>query len=89
FYAGDLLSWVMGRAGNGSLWFTVMGNVNAVAVALLTDVAGIVLTEGAPLDEDGKIRADVQGIPIYSAEENTAAALLGAYELEKKHRAPL
>ncbi len=30
---GDLLSWVMGRAGSGSAWITVMGNVNAVAVA--------------------------------------------------------
>ena len=35
---GDLLSWVMGRALPDSAWITVMGNVNAVAVAVLADV---------------------------------------------------
>ena len=34
-YCGDLLSWVMGRAREGDAWMTVMGNVNAVAVAVL------------------------------------------------------
>ena len=32
-YVGDLLSWVMARAQAGNVWLTVMGNVNAVAVA--------------------------------------------------------
>ena len=34
-FTGDLLSWAMGRAKEGDAWFTVMGNVNAVAVAAL------------------------------------------------------
>ena len=34
-YCGDLLSWVMSRAKEGDAWLTVMGNVNAVAVAVL------------------------------------------------------
>ena len=40
-YCGDLLSWVMGRAKAGDAWMTVMGNVNAVAVAVLADTACI------------------------------------------------
>lgn len=69
-YLGDLLSWVMGRAQSGDVWITVMGNINAVAVAVLTDVSAIVLADSAALDEEAKARAESQGIPIYSAKRN-------------------
>lgn len=75
-YAGDLLSWVMGRAKEGDLWFTVMGNVNAVAVATLADVSAIVLTEAASLDEEAKTRAQSRGISIYRSAEPTAVAVI-------------
>lgn len=61
---GDLLSWVMGRALPDSAWITVMGNVNAVAVAVLADVACIVLAEDAPLDDTARQRAETQGVTI-------------------------
>ena len=73
-YAGDLLSWVMGRAKEGSAWLTVMGNINAIAVATLADCACIILTEGAPLDEDARQRAEIQNVPVYSTD-------LNAYEM--------
>ena len=41
-YTGDLLSWVMGRAQEGDAWLTVMGNINAIAVATLADTACII-----------------------------------------------
>lgn len=69
-YSGDLLSWVMGRAEEGSAWLTVMGNVNAIAVATLTDCACIILTEDAPLDEDARQRADSQSVPVLSTGMN-------------------
>jgi CO dehydrogenase/acetyl-CoA synthase alpha subunit len=63
-YCADLLSWAMGRAPGGCAWCTVMGNINAVAVAILADVAAIVLCEGAALDNDAKLKATQQGINI-------------------------
>lgn len=63
-YCGDLLSWVMGRAPADSVWITVMGNVNAVAVAVLADVACILLAEDSPLDEAAASRAGTQGVTI-------------------------
>lgn len=63
-YCADLLSWAMGRAPADSAWCTVMGNVNAVAVASLADVAAIVLCEGAILDEDAKTKAEERGVCI-------------------------
>ncbi|MDP4119514.1 MAG: DRTGG domain-containing protein [Bacillota bacterium] len=70
-YVGDLLSWVMGRAKSGDIWLTVMGNINAIAVASLADIACIVLTENAALDDDAKAKADTLGIPIYITEESS------------------
>ncbi len=63
-YCGDLLSWVMGRAPADCLWITVMGNVNAVAVAVLADVTAIVLAEDSPLDDAARERAEQQGVTI-------------------------
>jgi hypothetical protein len=73
-YCGDLLSWVMGRAFAGSAWITVMGNENAVAVAVLADVGCIVLAQGATLDGQAAMRA----------KENSVAVLgsgMGAFDI--------
>lgn len=51
-YIGDLLSWVMGKAQSGDAWLTIMSNINILAVASLSDVACIILTEGVVLDEE-------------------------------------
>ena len=78
-YCGDLLSWVMGRAQRGDCWFTVMGNINAIAVSVLADCACIVLSENSTLDDDAKNRAEMQGVWVLSSEENayTLANKLG------------
>ena len=69
-YSGDLLSWVMSRAKENDIWLTVMGNVNSVAVAVLTDCACIVLTESSPLDEDALMRAELQGVTVLQSDKN-------------------
>ena len=50
----------MSHAKCGDCWFTVMGNVNAVAVAVLSDCAAIVLCENSTLDGDALEKAQVQ-----------------------------
>lgn len=70
-YCGDLLSWVMGRAQEGDAWLTVMGNVNAVAVAVLADVACIILTEGFPPGPGGpEPKRRRQGVAVLRSGEN-------------------
>lgn len=73
-YSGDLLSWVMSRAKENNIWLTVMGNVNAVAVAVLTDCACIVLTENSALDDVAREKALQQEVTILRSDKN-------AYEL--------
>ena len=82
-YVGDLLSWVMARAQSGNVWLTVMGNINAIAVATLTDVACIVLAENAALDKEAAQRAELQGIPVYSCAENLYDTAVRVYETLK------
>ncbi len=67
-YAGDLLSWVMGRAQADEAWVTIMSNNNIVAVASLTDVACIVLSEGVQPDEGVRETAAAKGINILGSE---------------------
>lgn len=65
-YIGDLLSWVMGKAQSDNLWLTIMSNVNVIAVASLTDVACVVLTEGVTLSEDVLDTAKQKNINVIS-----------------------
>ena len=67
-YIGDLLSWVMGRGQENNIWLTVMGNINAIAVAKLADLSCIVLCEGSSLDKEAQAQADANGIPVFSTQ---------------------
>ncbi len=51
-YAGDLLSWVMGRAEADCLWATIMNNMNVLAVASLADVALTVICEDCEVSKE-------------------------------------
>ena len=73
-YAGDLLSWVMGRAGQDCAWFTIMSNQNVAAVALMADVSCVVLTEGVRPDADLLRRAGEKGVNLLGTAEDTFTA---------------
>ena len=64
----NLLSIAMGKAPTDSVWVTVMGNKNTLAVAALADVACIVLAEGIGMDEGTLTKAEEEGIAIISTE---------------------
>ena len=64
----DLLSIAMGKAPSHSVWVTVMGNKNTLAVASLADVACIVLAEGVALDEGTLKKAEEEGIAVLSTD---------------------
>lgn len=70
-YIGDFLSWAMGKISAGDVWVTVMGNVNALAVAALTDAACVVLAEGAKLDPDALEKAAQQEITVLASERSS------------------
>lgn len=67
-YCCDLLSIVMGRAPADSAWITVMGNINAVAVAVLADVSCIIIAENMQCDAEGKAKALQQDVAVLQSE---------------------
>ena len=73
-YAGDLLSWVMGRADADCLWATIMNNVNVLAVATLADVSLTVICEDCEISEELREAAMEKGV-------NLARTKLPIYEL--------
>lgn len=79
-YCGDLLSWVMGRAPMDGAWMTIMSNVNVAAVAALTDVACVILTEEVTPDDPLLQKAKLQGINLLGTDLSTydCAAKLAA-----------
>ena len=66
--AGDLLSWVMGRAQSDDAWVTIMTNVNIVAVAMLADVSCVIVAENAEIDNDVVEKATEKGINLYMSD---------------------
>lgn len=80
-YCCDLLSFVMGRAPADCAWVTVMGNVNAMAVALLADMACVVLAENAALDDGARAKAEQNDIAVLRSTRpvfDTALSIHGA-----------
>ncbi len=75
-YCGDLLSDVMGNAPNGCLWLTVQTHQNIVSVAVLHEMAAIVLTGGHAPDQETIDKAEEEGVPILMW-PNTAFDLAG------------
>ena len=63
-YCGDLLSEIMGNAPVGCAWMTVQGHQHIVAVAVLREMAAIIITGGQTPDDETIKKADQEGIPI-------------------------
>lgn len=80
-YVSDLLSDVIANAQSGNLWITLQTHVNIVAVAVLKDLAGIIIINGRFPPEETITKANEQKVTIFSS-ELTAYNLCGKlYEL--------
>ncbi|MFA5561288.1 MAG: hypothetical protein WDA00_01410 [Eubacteriales bacterium] len=63
-YAGDLLSWVMGRAAAGQAWVTIMTNINVVAVASLLELSAVILCDNALPEPAVLEAAEARGVNL-------------------------
>lgn len=77
----DLLSVAMSRAPASGVWITVMGNMNTLAVAALTEVGCIVLAEGAVLDAMAMKKAEQEEITVFRTEESIFHAAMKVHEM--------
>lgn len=80
----DLLSIAMGRAPEGCAWVTVMGNMNTLAVASLTEAACVIMAEGAALDDAAAKKAKEQEITVLKTDLPIFEAALFVWERLKQ-----
>lgn len=80
-YAGDLLSCAMAGARQGNLWVTLQGHLNVVAVASLTELAGVIVTENKPVAPETLAKADEEGVPILTTPLTTFQVVGRLWEL--------
>jgi hypothetical protein len=63
-YAGDLLSDVIANSKAGNVWITMQVHVNIVAVAVLKDLAGIIIVQGRQPSEETLKKAKEEKVAI-------------------------
>ncbi len=63
-YVSDLLSDVIANSAEGNVWVTLQVHVNVVAVAVMKDLAGIILVNGREPQQDTVEKAEAEGIPL-------------------------
>ena len=70
-HCGDLLSEVMANAPVGCVWLTIQGHQNIIAVAILREMAAVILTGGNVPDDATRTKADEEKIPIMLSDQRT------------------
>ena len=70
-YISDLLSDVMAHAQEGEVWITLQTHPNIAAVAVLRNLAGIIITNDRSPEADTLKKAEAEGMPIAVSPEST------------------
>ncbi|OHD68078.1 MAG: serine kinase [Spirochaetes bacterium RBG_16_49_21] len=80
-YSSDLLSDVMANAKDGNIWTTLQTHSNIVAVAVLKNLAGIILVNNRVPEEGTLAKANEENIPIMTTKLSTFEIVGKLYEL--------
>jgi hypothetical protein len=70
-FASDVLSEVLARAPQGCLLVTAQNNLNVIAVAAYTDLAGVIVTSGYRPVAEVVVKAREEGIGLYTTPAQT------------------
>ncbi|MBO4393280.1 MAG: hypothetical protein J5800_02950 [Spirochaetales bacterium] len=63
-YVCDLLSWVMSHGDSGMAWVTVQTHMNVIAVAVLSEMACVILPEGIEMEAESLEKATSEGMVV-------------------------
>lgn len=85
-YAGDLLSDVMGFAGEDSVLITVQNHLNTIAVCTLVGIKVIVVCHGRPIPPDMAEAAKREDVAVVVTQLSQYAAALALSELPPSAR---
>lgn len=80
-YASDLLSDVLANSVEGDLWVTRQTHLNIVAIAVMRDLSGILLVNGAEPEADTLEKAIEKMVPIFQTRMPTFEVVGRLYQL--------
>lgn len=83
-YVSDLLSDVIGNAGEGQIWITLQTHQNIIAVASLKDLSAIIIVRGAAPETDTIEKSNTENIPVLVTDLDTFSIAGRLFELLKK-----
>ena len=63
-YTCDLLSWVMAHGEPGMAWVTVQTHLNVIAVAVLSEMACVILPESIEMEQESLDKAIAEGMTV-------------------------
>ena len=63
-YCSDLLSHCMSNIDEGNIWVTVQTNINVVAIAVLTELSCIIISQNMPMDQAVIDKAKSENVTI-------------------------
>lgn len=63
-YTCDLLSWVMAHGEEGMAWVTVQTHMNVIAVAVLSEMACVILPENIHMEQESLDKAAAEGLCV-------------------------
>ncbi len=70
-YISDLLSDVMANSKDGQVWITLQTHPNIVAVAVIKNLSGIIMTNNRIPEPDTKNKAEAENITILTTPHTT------------------
>jgi len=80
-YASDLLSDVLANAKNGALWVTNHRHTNIIGVAVMLNLAGVVIAGGLEPDTGTLEKAIEENVPLYTTDLTLYETVGRMYEL--------
>ena len=80
-YAGDLLSHVIANGRAGDIWLTIQAHPNIAAVAVLKELAAVVISHGRSPQDDTVRKAREEGITLATSPLSTFELAGRLYEL--------
>ena len=75
-FSSDLLSHVMGNAGEGCVLITVLNNINVLGVASLLDMSCVIFSHGVKVSDQIISKSNELGIPLFRSKLTTVSTVL-------------
>ncbi len=80
-YVSDLMSDVIAHAKEGDIWITYQTHVNVVAIAMMKNIAGIILIQDRELIPEAAEKAADVSLPVLCSKESAFEVAGKLYQL--------